>query len=159
MQTIDLHYSSRIYANDKYRIEKALLIYKSTKLSPTEFFKQNPKMPLIKNIEIFEVFWPKEELRNRINVRTKNMFDGGLVDEVKFLISKYGKNQVPFGSIGIKEVIDFFDNKIGLQECMNLVEIHTSQLAKKQRTFNSGQFKNKISDTLQALEKEIFKIF
>ena len=159
LQKIDLPYSSKIYANDKYRIEKALLIYKSTKLSPTEFFKQNPKIPLIKNLEIFEVFWPKDELRNRINVRTRNMFDEGLIDEVKFLVSKYGKNQIPFGSIGIKEVIDFFENKISLQECMNLVEIHTSQLAKKQRTFNNGQFKNKISDTLQVLEKEIFKIF
>ena len=159
LQKIDPTYSEKIYANDKYRIEKALLIHRSSNLSPSEFFAQNPKVPMIDDLPIFDVFWPKDDLRARINERTKRMFDEGLVDEVKFLISKYGKNQVPFGSIGIKEVIDFLDEKISLQECKELVEMHTAQLAKKQRTFNNGQFKNKISDSLQILEKEIFKIF
>lgn len=159
LQKIDPPYSSKIYANDKYRIEKALLIYKSSNLSPTQFFEKNPKVPLIKNLQIFEILWDKDELRVRINERTKKMFDDGLIDEVKFLISKYGKNQVPFGSIGIKEVIDFLDGKINFKECKELVEIHTAQLAKKQRTFNRGQFPNKISANLETLKKEIFKYF
>lgn len=159
LQKIDPPYSSKIYANDKYRIEKALLIYKSSNLSPTQFFEKNPKVPLIKNLQIFEILWDKDELRVRINERTKKMFDDRLIDEVKFLISKYGKNQVPFGSIGIKEVIDFLDGKINFKECKELVEIHTAQLAKKQRTFNRGQFPNKISANLETLKKEIFKYF
>lgn len=159
LQKIDPPYSSKIYANDKYRIEKALLIYKSSNLSPTQFFEKNPKVPLVQNLQIFEILWDKDELRVRINERTKKMFDDGLIDEVKFLISKYGKNQVPFGSIGIKEVIDFLDGKINFKECKELVEIHTAQLAKKQRTFNRGQFPNKISANLETLKKEIFKYF
>lgn len=159
LQKIDPPYSSKIYANDKYRIEKALLIYKSSNLSPTQFFEKNPKVPLVKNLQIFEILWDKDELRVRINERTKKMFDDRLIDEVKFLISKYGKNQVPFGSIGIKEVIDFLDGKINFKECRELVEIHTAQLAKKQRTFNRGQFPNKISANLETLKKEIFKYF
>lgn len=159
LQKIDPPYSSKIYANDKYRIEKALLIYKSSNLSPTQFFEKNPKVPLVKNLQIFEILWDKDELRVRINERTKKMFDDRLIDEVKFLISKYGKNQVPFGSIGIKEVIDFLDGKINFKECKELVEIHTAQLAKKQRTFNRGQFPNKISANLETLKKEIFKYF
>lgn len=159
LQKIDPPYSSKIYANDKYRIEKALLIYKSSNLSPTQFFEKNPKVPLVQNLQIFEILWDKDELRVRINERTKKMFDDRLIDEVKFLISKYGKNQVPFGSIGIKEVIDFLDGKINFKECKELVEIHTAQLAKKQRTFNRGQFPNKISANLETLKKEIFKYF
>lgn len=159
LKSIDLEYASKLYSTDKYRIEKALTIYKATNLSPTDFFIQNPKVGLIDHIDIFEILWDRDILRQRIAKRTNEMLKNGLIDEVKFLIYKYGNDPLPFKSIGIKETIDFLDNKCDIKTTEELISIHTSQLAKKQRTFNKNQFQNKISDSLSNIEKEIFKIF
>lgn len=159
LQSIDASYAKKIYATDKYRIEKALSIYKATSLPPTLFFEKNPKVGLIQNITIFEIIWDKDVLRKRIALRTKEMLQNNLIHEVEYLVDKYGKNQSPFNSIGIKETLEFLDNTINLQTLEELITTHTAQLAKKQRTFNKSQFPVKISDTLDNLKKEIFKHF
>lgn len=159
LKSIDQDYAKKIYSNDKYRIEKGLLIYKSSGIIPSQFFAKNPKIPLIDDIDIFEIVWPKDELTERIERRTEQMFDMGVVTEVEFLIKTYGKSQNSFNSIGIKEIISYFDGEYCLESAKNWIKIHTSQLAKKQRTFNKSQFHNKYVGNLKDVEKEIFKNF
>ena len=67
----DKEYMSKIKRNDKYRVEKAYAIYKETNLTPSEYFIQNPKTPIVKDLKLFEILWEKEELKKRINQRTK----------------------------------------------------------------------------------------
>lgn len=75
----------KIASNDSYRIEKAYAIYKQTGKTPTEFFNENKKEPIAKNLKIFEITWPRDELKKRISLRTKQMINNGLIDEVIFL--------------------------------------------------------------------------
>jgi len=159
LQQIDADYAKKIYSTDSYRIEKALCIYKSSGLSPNEFFIKHPKISLIENIDIFEILWDSDFLRQRIKLRTQQMLKDGLIDEVTALVKKFGIDCQPFKSIGIKETIEFLDNKISYNNLEELIAIHTSQLAKKQRTFNRGQFLNKYSDALEGIKKEILKHF
>jgi len=157
--SIDKNYMSKIDKNDKYRIEKALEIYYETKLPPTLFFEQNKPEPIIKDLEIFQIDTEVELLRKRIALRTKQMIDSGIIDEVIYLEKKYTRAPNCMKSIGIIEVLEYLDGKIDKEKLEELISTHTAQLAKRQRTFNKSQFNNITKENLENLEKLILKVF
>lgn len=156
----DKSYMSKIKKNDSYRIQKAYEIYKNSNLIPSEYFKSNPKIPIIENLKIFEIQWDKEELRKRISLRSKQMIKDGIIDEVIYLEKKYNRTPNSMSSIGIIETLEFLDGKINKIALEEKISLNTAKLAKRQNTFNKGQFKeNKISNIIDNLNSDIFKCF
>ena len=156
---LDKEYMQRIERNDRYRIEKAYAIYKQTGLYPTLYFERNPKIPLAKNLKIFEILWDKEELKKRIAKRTKIMIEQGLIDEVIFLEKTYTRKPNCMASIGIIETLEYLDGKLTKQELEEKISSNTTKLAKRQNTFNKSQFTNKTSNIIENLNSEIIKYF
>ena len=151
---IDKKYMSNIASTDNYRIEKMLNLYYETGLTPTEYFSQNPPKPTItKALPIYEISVDREILRDRIRIRTQKMLDMGLIKEVSNLEKKYGRTPNCMKAIGIKEVLDFFDNIYTKEDMKKRIIINTARLAKRQRTFNRSQFTKKISLPLDKLHK------
>jgi len=160
LYAIDCEYMQKIERNDKYRVEKAYNIYKQSKLSPTQYFLQNPKKPFVKNLPIFEIVWEVDELRERIALRTKQMLEMGLIEEVIYLEKKYGRFPNCMSSIGIIETLEYLDGKLTKEQLENKIAITTGQLAKRQRTFNKSQFGNlPIKNILKSLNSDILKIY
>lgn len=151
---IDKDFAQKFSQNDTYRMQKWYSIYKTTNEIPTKFLKENTTLPAIKNLDIFEISWPKEILNERILKRTKKMIENNLLDEAKFLFEKYPHNTKSLKSIGLKECKQYFDKEIDKNELIELIFIHTRQLAKRQRTFNKN-FQNKIIDDYKNLEIQI----
>ena len=156
---IDKEYMQKIEKNDRYIIEKAYSIYKQTGLSPTSYFEKNPKIALAKDLKIFEILWDKEELKNRISQRTKIMINSGLIDEVIFLEKKYTRSPNCMASIGILETLEYLDGKLTKQELEEKISVNTAKLAKRQNTFNKGQFLDKTSNIIENLNSDIIKYF
>jgi tRNA dimethylallyltransferase len=159
LYNIDKEYMQRIEKNDRYRIEKAYAIYKQTGLSPSSYFEQNPKIPVAKNLKIFEILWEKDELKNRISQRTKIMIDSGLIDEVIFLERKYTREPNCMASIGIVETLEYLDGKLTKRELEEKISANTVKLAKRQNTFNKSQFPEKTSNIIEDLNSDILKYF
>ena len=149
---IDSAYMHKIASSDKYRIEKALLIYEASGLAPSEWFVQNPPQKIIQNLPIYNIEVSREVLRERIRKRTHKMFAMGLVDEVSFLEQKYTRLPHAMGAIGIVEVLEYLDAKVGKEQMLENIITHTAQLAKRQQTFNKTQFRELISAPLEDLE-------
>lgn len=149
----DPEYMNNISNNDKYRIEKALLIYEASSLRPTEWFKLHPPKPIIQNLKIYNIDVDREVLRQRITKRTNKMLQLGLIDEVCYLEQKYTRLPHSMNSIGIVEVLEYLDAKVSLEEMLQNISTHTAQLAKRQQTFNRTQFKNITSAKLDKLEE------
>ena len=154
--TLDAEYMQKIASNDRYRIEKALLIYESSGATPTEYFKNNPPQPIINSMPIFNIDVSRELIRERIAKRTKKMLEMGLLDEVCYLEQKYTRLPNAMGSIGIVEVLEFLDGKVSKEQMIENISTHTAQLAKRQQTFNRTQFETIINAPLEELEKIIF---
>lgn len=152
---LDKEYMKKISSNDSYRIEKALLIYEASNLSPTEWFKKNPPEPIIKDLDIFNIDVQRDVLRERISKRTNKMLELGLLDEICYLEQKYSRLPHAMGSIGIVEVLEYLDNKVSKEEMIENISIHTGQLAKRQQTFNRTQFENITHAPLDELEEII----
>jgi tRNA dimethylallyltransferase len=90
--------------------------------------------PLFDVLEI-GISLPNEELKNRIYLRVDEMIRNGLADEVKNLIGEYGADHQAFDAIGYREIIDFLNNKITLEQASELIKINTWHYAKRQITW------------------------
>ena len=134
-------------------IEKMLLIYIQTGLPPSIYFEKNPPKAIINKLPIFDIYVNRELLRKRIEKRTQKMLDMGLIGEVCELEYKYTRFPNALKAIGIIEVFEYLDGMIDKAQMKELIITHTSQLAKRQQTFNKTQFPNrKLLDT-----EEIYK--
>lgn len=150
----------KIAKNDIYRLQKWFEFYFETGISKEEYFIQNPPQPVItENIPIYEIQTQTQSLRERIDLRTQMMFETGIIDEVMTLVQKYGKEPKCFKAIGIKEVIEYLEQKQSLEKTIELVSTHTKQLAKRQRTFNRSKFKQRISLELPKMQSALLKAF
>ncbi len=160
LNKIDPTYMQKIEKNDRYRVEKAYNIYKQTKLSPTQYFLENPKKSFVENLPIFEIVWEVEAIRKRVELRTKQMLKDGLIDEVIFLEKEYSRLPNCMSSIGIVETLQYLDAKITKEQLVEKISINTAQLAKRQRTFNKSQFNNaQHRNILSSLNSDILKYF
>ncbi|CUU77192.1 tRNA delta(2)-isopentenylpyrophosphate transferase [Campylobacter hyointestinalis] len=168
---IDEKFCAKFSKNDKFRLHKWYQIYEFSKCIPTIWLEQNTNKKVIENIDIYEIYWDKEELKDRIYLRTKKMLEVGLLNEANLLFDKYGLEAKSLKCIGLKECGEFlrgkgefekfglndlnsdkFDKNCILNELKNqkssiyklywLIATHTIQLAKRQRTFNKSQFPN-----------------
>ena len=153
----DFEYMKSIHCNDKYRIEKAFLIYEASGVTPSQWFLQNPPKPIIENLPIFNIEVEREILRERITNRTHKMLSLGLIDEVCVLEQRYSRLPNAMASIGIVEVLEYLDGKVSKALMLENISTHTAQLAKRQQTFNKTQFEETISAELHLLEEIIYK--
>jgi tRNA dimethylallyltransferase len=160
LYSLDKDYMSKIKRNDKYRVEKAYAIYKKTNLTPSVYFKENPKIPIAKNLKLFEILWEKEELKKRIAQRTTQMISDGIIDEVIYLEKRYTRKPNSMSSIGILETLEFLDGRLNKNQLEEKIALNTVKLAKRQNTFNKGQFKtNKVANIITNLNSDIIKYF
>jgi len=160
LYSLDKEYMQKIERNDRYRVEKAYAIYKDSNLSPTQYFKENPKVPIAPDLKLFEILWDRDELRRRISLRTKQMFKDGIIDEVIYLERKYTREPNCMSSIGIIETLEYLDGKINKEQLEEKISINTAKLAKRQNTFNRGQFNQmQVSNIIENLNSDILKYF
>ncbi|MBI4975072.1 tRNA (adenosine(37)-N6)-dimethylallyltransferase MiaA [Candidatus Peregrinibacteria bacterium] len=94
--------------------------------------KENPKFDLF----IIGISWPREELYERIAARVDRQVERGLVDEIKKLLSKgYKKNLPSMSALGAKEIIPYIKGKKSLEECITILKMNTKRYAKRQMTW------------------------
>jgi len=155
LNKLDTEYMKNISKNDSYRIEKAMLIYEASGVTPTQWFKLHPPKPIIENLQVFNIDVDRDILRERIAKRTQDMIDNGAIDEVCLLEQKYSRLPHAMNSIGIVEILEYLDGKVTHEQMIENISTHTAQLAKRQQTFNRTQFDNITHATLENLEKFI----
>jgi len=154
----DKTYLETITTHDRYRIEKMLNLYFETNMTPTEYFKLNPPKPTIdKDLPIYEIIVDRDILAKRIKKRTLKMIKCGLIDEVFYLEKNYTRLPNSMKAIGIKEVLNYLDGRYTKMEMKNQIITHTTQLAKRQRTFNNSRFQNKVALPLEELSTHLLE--
>lgn len=153
LERIDPIYAKSIQKSDVYRVSRGLSWYFQTSLLPSLMGEQKTT-PLKGDIKLFEIEIERVLLRERINLRTIEMIKNGVIDEVAMLEKKYPRTLQPMRSIGVREVLHYFDGDITKLELQELISVHTGQLAKRQQTFNKTQINDKIvapRDTIYTL--------
>ncbi len=108
--------------------------------------------------KILELGLNRDNLKERILQRTKNMFLAGIIEETNYLISKYGFDLPILETIGYREAREVLNNHLTIDKAIELTSTKTIQFAKRQKTW----FRNKNNplwlDNKNLLKDAIIKI-
>lgn len=85
------------------------------------------------DIEKIALELPREELKQRINVRAEQMMEAGLLAEVKTLLPYKHLNALQ--TVGYKELFSYLEGEISLPEAIEQIKVNTRQYAKRQMTW------------------------
>lgn len=154
----------RIAQTDLRRIRRFFEVYESTHLTQSEINKRSrAKGP---DFEFINFYLKPERaiLYERINRRVEEMFEQGLVEEVRSLLNKYPgiERAQSFQAIGYKETVAYLRDEKCLAEVMETIQKVTRNYAKRQFTWfnarkdliplNSFDIKENTSIILQNIE-------
>ena len=82
------------------------------------------------------------------------MVNNGLIEEVKYLQSKYNLSLTASQAIGYKEIISYLNGELSKEDAIELIKKRTRNYAKRQVTFFKHQF-----DSIEVKNyKEVLKI-
>ncbi|ACK70327.1 tRNA delta(2)-isopentenylpyrophosphate transferase [Gloeothece citriformis PCC 7424] len=132
LSQVDPIASQKIHPHDQIRTIRALeVFYVTGKPISSQQGENPPDYPIIQIGLDCEV----NALEKRIQQRTEQMIESGLVEEVEKLIDKYGENLPLLDTLGYAEMKQYLAGKISLSEAKELTVLHTRQFAKRQRTW------------------------
>lgn len=132
LHQIDPSRAAKIPPNDAYRLRRALTIWRTTGMLPSQQVPQfSPLAPAI----IIHITRPRDELYARINARTRIMFEQGWVDEVRSLGADWQDFLIHKGLIGYPEIISFLRDGGDQEQLIATIQQITRRYAKRQETF------------------------
>lgn len=132
LQTVDAQACDRIHPNDQVRTLRALEVFYVTGQSISSQQGENPPSYPILYIGLA---CEPDVLRDRITTRVHQMIAAGFVNEVAYLIDKYGADLPLLKTLGYAEMQQHIKGDISLDRAIELTVQHTCQFAKRQRTW------------------------
>ena len=134
---------NKINPTDPHRSIRAYEVKLHTKKSIREWYK-NTKSNFQKS-DFYKIYidFPRLELIERINLRSKEMIKNGAIKEVKnFIKLKVKKDKSVNKAIGINEIRQYLNNEKKLEDIIENISIKTRQYAKRQSTWARGNMKS-----------------
>ena len=105
-----------------------------TRISEHNEQERQKKSPY--NFAYFVLNDERKKLYERIDQRIDQMLDDGLAEEVTFLKKKgYTRDMVSMQGLGYKEILDYLDGTISLEEAIYRIKRDTRHFAKRQITW------------------------
>lgn len=135
LEKIDPESAKKIHPNDLRRLIRALEIFELTKKPISELQKNTQGLnPQEYKFSMFGLRMPREELYKRIDNRVEEMFNNGLVKEVRRLI-KRPLSKTASMALGIKELKGYFEGRYDLEEAKRLLSRNTRRYARRQMIY------------------------
>lgn len=130
LQQVDAVAAQKIHANDATRTLRALEVFYVTGRGISEQQGECPP-----EYPILQIGLECDRLDDRIERRTHQMLEMGLVAEVESLCQKYGLDLPLLETLGYAEIKQYLAGEISLEKAIELTILHTRQFAKRQRTW------------------------
>lgn len=132
LKSVDPISAEKLHFNDVKRVIRALEIYENGCKKSDIKDEFIPKY----NYFAYSINHDRKTLYDRINTRVDFMIKNGLIDEVKSLVkSGVNRNLQCMQAIGYKEVFDYLDGIISIEELVDLIKLNTRHYAKRQLTY------------------------
>ena len=145
------------------RVLRALEIIRVTGKPASAFEPRTPKFKFAK----IALIPPREELLKRIELRSKQMLEAGLIEEARALMPVFlrdGRRVTSFQAIGYKQALDHLTGvtmddgthrDLPLGEVENRINLATRQYAKRQETWFKAEPDTKIVSSLDDARIEL----
>lgn len=137
----DPAYYAQVDLNNPQRLMRALEVCLHSGKPYSSFRTKEKKERSFEAIPLL-ITTEREALYERINRRVDVMMSNGLPNEVKALYPHKQLNAL--NTVGYKELFDFLDGKLSLEEAVAMIKQNTRRYAKRQLTWfnNQGNFES-----------------
>ena len=136
LQAVDPEGAAAIHPNNVKRVIRALEYYRNTGGKISEHNEASHQKESPYDFTYFVLDMERDKLYERIDKRVDLMIEQGLVDEVKALASMGAtRDMVSMQGLGYKEILDYLDGKIGLDEAIYRIKRDSRHFAKRQLTW------------------------
>jgi len=156
LKQIDPKAAGRIHPNNIRRVIRALEVYELTGQSLSGFHESQPEPEDFQFVKI-GLQLSKKKLYERIAQRTEDMFEQGLVEEVRSVQDRFCLTDTIRKSIGYRDVLRYFENLQDLENTKDAIKKATRLLVKKQLTWFSNDDSIQWFCSDQDPSMEIFK--
>ena len=142
LQKIDPLSAKNIHRNDSQRIKRAIEVFRLTS-KPLSLWQQENQLKVHEDLKSFDIHQfaikpkDKEIHREKVAIRFQEMIAQGLIEEVEALLKKkqVDSSKSCMKSVGYKQVLDYLEGNLSLDEMMFRAVTATRQLAKRQMTW------------------------
>lgn len=117
-------------------------LYLKALLYDYTFDEKNNKNKKLYDFKLIGLTRDRKILYENIDKRVDIMVKNGLLEEVKALYDKNIRTRAINTAIGYKELYEYFDNNISLEEALDKIKQSSRRYAKRQYTFFNNQFDN-----------------
>lgn len=131
--------ANKIHPNNVRRVIRALEVFHCTGKSMNEY-QEDQETDLMYNTVIIGLTMDRDKLYQRINERVEIMMDEGLLSEVQALYKRGIMECQSIQAIGYKELYEYLDSKISLEDAITQLKQNSRRYAKRQLTW----FRNKM---------------
>lgn len=139
LMKIDPVSGEKIHPNNIRRVIRAIEIFHCTGKTMSEL--QEVQQPdLIYDVALVGLTMDREKLYDRINKRVDIMLEEGLMEEVEYLFKSGLKDCQSIQAIGYKELYEYFNGNVTLEEAIEKLKQNSRRYAKRQLTW----FRNKM---------------
>ena len=136
LREFDPEAAERMHPNNLRRIVRAIEFYKVTGKPISVHQEETKQHPSRYEPKMFMPDWDREILYDRINRRVDIMLQNGLIDEVRALMNMgCTKEMQSMQGIGYKEVFEYLEGDITLDECAEMIKLGSRRYAKRQLTW------------------------
>jgi tRNA dimethylallyltransferase len=138
LNKIDPESASKMLPQNWKRVLRALEVYHMTG-EPIWKQQQKHKRVLGMNFHQYGLTWERKKLYLNIENRVDEMISGGLIEEVKNILTMgYDSKLNSLNTVGYKEIISYLNNDITLERAIELIKRNTRRYAKRQLTWFNG---------------------
>ncbi|MCP4836607.1 MAG: tRNA (adenosine(37)-N6)-dimethylallyltransferase MiaA [Phycisphaera sp.] len=136
LRAVDPEAATRIHANDRRRLIRALEVHAATGKSLSDHQSQwGASIEGRQDVRVVVLDWPAEALNLRINARVRAMMDAGFLDEVRVLSNDGALGPQAVEAVGYRELLEFAAGGRPLAQAVEKIKIRTRRYGKQQRTW------------------------
>ncbi len=132
LQQTDPTYFSQVDIENPHRLMRSIEVYRASG-KPYSSFLNKEKKPRFFDTLFIGLQTERPVLYNRINQRVDNMMKEGLLREVESLLPYKHYNALQ--TVGYKELFDFLEGTVSLEEAVSEIKKNTRRFAKRQGTW------------------------
>ncbi len=140
LASLDPDSAARLHPHDLVRIVRALEVLEVTGRPISAFQTEHALAERPYEVLFYCLNLPRQELYERIELRTAVMLEQGLIEETAALLERgYSPDLKPLQAIGYKEAVAQLQGRLTRQEAAAEIAKQTRRFAKRQLTWFRGQ--------------------
>ena len=136
LRRFDPDAATRIHPRDLPKLTRAIEVCLVTRRPVTELFHHGRDALGGYRIVKIGLSPPREQLYEKLDRRTRQMFETGLIEEVRSILSRgFAAAVKPFESHGYRQAMQFLKGELKLEEAIFYAQRNTRHYAKRQMTW------------------------